>query len=74
MDARTFDKSKLPSRHVTEGYEKAPQRSYYYAMGMTDEEIHRPLVGGHDVPKVHNATERRASIAQIGEQGVAVLP
>ena len=45
MDARTFDKSKLPSRHVTEGYEKAPQRSYYYAMGMTDEEIHRPLVG-----------------------------
>ena len=27
MDARTFDKSKLPSRHVTEGYEKAPQRS-----------------------------------------------
>ena len=40
-----FDKSKLPSRHVTEGPERAPHRSYYYAMGMTEEEIHRPFVG-----------------------------
>ncbi len=45
MDAKTFDKSKLPSRHVTEGFERAPARSYYYAMGMTEEEIHQPLVG-----------------------------
>ena len=40
-----FDKSKLPSRHVTEGPERAPHRSYYYAMGLTEEEIHRPFVG-----------------------------
>ena len=40
-----FDKAKLPSRHVTEGPERAPHRSYYYAMGMTEEEIHRPFVG-----------------------------
>jgi dihydroxy-acid dehydratase len=40
-----FDKSKLPSRHVTEGAERAPHRSYYYAMGLTEEEIHRPFVG-----------------------------
>lgn len=40
-----FDKSKLPSRHVTEGPERAPHRSYYYAMGMTEDEIHQPLVG-----------------------------
>ena len=40
-----FDKAKLPSRHVTEGAERAAQRSYYYAMGLTDEEIHQPLVG-----------------------------
>ena len=45
MDVKTFDKAKLPSRHVTEGYERAPHRSYYYAMGMTEEEIHQPLVG-----------------------------
>ncbi len=40
-----FNKDKLPSRHVTEGPERAPHRSYYYAMGMTEEEIHRPFVG-----------------------------
>ncbi len=40
-----FDKSRLPSRHVTEGPSKAPHRSFYYAMGMTEEEIHSPLVG-----------------------------
>lgn len=40
-----FDKRKLPSRHVTEGPARAPHRSYYYAMGMTEEEIHQPLVG-----------------------------
>lgn len=31
-----FDKSRLPSRHVTEGPARAPQRSYFYAMGLTD--------------------------------------
>jgi dihydroxy-acid dehydratase len=45
MDAKPFDKSKLPSRHVTEGPARAPHRSYYYAMGLTEEQIHRPFVG-----------------------------
>ncbi|SES80592.1 dihydroxy-acid dehydratase [Oceanicella actignis] len=45
MDAKTDLKNRLPSRHVTEGPARAPHRSYYYAMGMTDEEIHRPFVG-----------------------------
>ncbi len=45
MDAKTFDKAKLPSRHVTEGPQRAPHRSYLYAMGLTDEQIHQPLVG-----------------------------
>ncbi|MGL4634650.1 MAG: dihydroxy-acid dehydratase [Beijerinckiaceae bacterium] len=45
MTARTFDKSKLPSRHVTEGPERAPHRSYLYAMGLTSKQIHQPLVG-----------------------------
>ncbi len=40
-----FDKSKLPSRHVSVGPERAPHRSYYYAMGMTEEEIAQPFVG-----------------------------
>ncbi|MCB1526536.1 MAG: dihydroxy-acid dehydratase [Hyphomicrobiaceae bacterium] len=45
MDAKTFDKSKLPSRHVTVGPTRAPHRSYYYAMGLTEEQINRPFVG-----------------------------
>jgi len=40
-----FDKSKLPSRHVSVGADKAPHRSYYYAMGLTEEQIERPFVG-----------------------------
>ena len=40
-----FDTSKLPSRHVSVGPERAPHRSYYYAMGMTEEEINQPFVG-----------------------------
>src|SRR6187431_2209097 len=45
MDAKTFDKSRLPSRHVTEGPSRAPHRSYYYAMGLSQEQIHQPFVG-----------------------------
>ena len=45
MDAKTFDKSKMPSRHVTVGPTRAPHRSYYYAMGLTEEQINRPFVG-----------------------------
>ncbi len=40
-----WDKNKLVSRYVTEGPESAPHRAYYYAMGMTEEEIHQPLIG-----------------------------
>jgi dihydroxy-acid dehydratase len=45
MDAKTGLKRKLPSRHVTEGPERAPHRSYYYAMGLTQAQIHQPFVG-----------------------------
>jgi dihydroxy-acid dehydratase len=45
MDAKTFTKNDLPSRHVTEGPQRAPHRSYYYAMGLTRQQIHQPFVG-----------------------------
>jgi len=45
MDAKTFDKSRLPSRHVTVGPQRAPHRSYYYAMGLSREQIAQPFVG-----------------------------
>jgi len=45
MNKKRFDKTKLPSRHVSIGPERAPHRSYYYAMGMTEEDIAKPFVG-----------------------------
>jgi len=45
MDVKSFDKSKLPSRHTTVGPARAPHRSYLYAMGLSAEEINQPLVG-----------------------------
>jgi dihydroxy-acid dehydratase len=41
----TYDKSRLPSRHSTVGPGRAPHRSYYYAMGLTKDEIAAPFVG-----------------------------
>jgi dihydroxy-acid dehydratase len=40
-----FDKSKLPSRHATAGPDRAPNRSYYFAMGLRREDIDAPFVG-----------------------------
>src|SRR5690349_1230457 len=45
MDAKANLKAKLPSRHVTEGPERAPHRAFYYAMGLTRQQIHQPFVG-----------------------------
>ena len=45
MDFKIFDKSKLPSRYTSVGPASAPHRSYYYAMGMTEQEIAQPFVG-----------------------------
>jgi dihydroxy-acid dehydratase len=71
-----FDKSRLPSRHVTEGPARAPHRSYYYAMGMTEEEIHQPLVGvatcWNEAAPCNIALNRQAQSVKVGvaaEQG-----
>src|SRR5262249_54714620 len=45
MDANSSLKSKLPSRHATEGPDRAPHRAFYYAMGLTTAQIHQPFVG-----------------------------
>jgi dihydroxy-acid dehydratase len=45
MPTRQWDKSRMPSRHVTVGPSRAPHRSYYYAMGLTEDEIDQPIVG-----------------------------
>ena len=65
-----FDKSKLPSRHVSVGPERAPHRSYYYAMGMTEEEINQPFVGvvsaGNDSAPCNTTLNAQADIAREG--------
>ncbi len=70
MLKRPFDKTKLPSRHVTEGPERAPHRSYYYAMGMTEEEIHQPLVGvatcWNEAAPCNIALNRQAQAVKMG--------
>ena len=40
-----YDKSKLPSRHVSVGVKSAPHRSMYYAMGLKSDDIQKPFVG-----------------------------
>ncbi len=70
MSSPRFDKSRLPSRHVTEGPSRAPHRSYYYAMGMTDEEIHQPLVGvatcWNEAAPCNIALNRQAQAVKMG--------
>jgi dihydroxy-acid dehydratase len=65
-----FDKSKLPSRHVSVGPERAPHRSYYYAMGLTAEQIARPFVGvvsaGNDSAPCNTTLDAQADIARRG--------
>jgi len=73
-----FDKTKLPSRHVTEGAERAAQRSYYYAMGLTEEEIHRPFVGvascWNEAAPCNIALMRQAQAAKRGVKEAGGTP
>ena len=74
----TFDKSKLPSRHVSVGPERAPHRSYYYAMGLTEEEIARPFVGiasaGNDSAPCNTTLDAQADVARKGVEAGGGMP
>ncbi|MBV7256567.1 dihydroxy-acid dehydratase [Pacificimonas sp. WHA3] len=72
------DKSKLPSRHVSSGPERAPHRSYYYAMGLTEEEIARPFVGiasaGNDSAPCNTLLDEQADACRIGVNEAGGMP
>ena len=74
----TFDKSKLPSRHVSVGPERAPHRSYYYAMGLTEEEIARPFVGvvsaGNDSAPCNTTLDAQADVCRRGVEEGGGMP
>jgi len=40
-----FNKKKLPSRHTSLGPDRAPHRSFYYAMGETEKDVSKPFIG-----------------------------
>ncbi len=73
-----FDKTKLPSRHVSVGPERAPHRSYYYAMGLTEAEIARPFVGiasaGNDSAPCNTLLDHQADIARKGVEDGGGMP
>ena len=73
-----FDKSKLPSRHTSFGADKAPQRSYYYAMGMTESQIRQPFVGvvstWNEAAPCNIALSRQAQIAKKGVASMGGTP
>ena len=78
MDSATFDKSKLPSRHVSVGPERAPHRSYYYAMGLTEEEIARPFVGvvttWNEAAPCNITLSRQAQAVKLGVKAAGGTP
>lgn len=67
---RQFDKSKLPSRHVSVGPARAPHRSYYYAMGMDEQDIAQPFVGvatcWNEAAPCNIALNRQAQSVKLG--------
>jgi dihydroxy-acid dehydratase len=78
MDAKTNIKARLPSRHVTEGPERAPHRSFYYAMGLTTAQIHQPFVGvascWNEAAPCNIALMRQAQAAKKGVAAAGGTP
>ena len=76
--ANRFDKMKLPSRHVSVGPERAPHRSYYYAMGLSEEEIARPFVAvasaGNDSAPCNTTLDAQADICRQGVDEAGGMP
>ena len=74
----SWDKSKLPSRHVSIGNTSAPHRAFYYAMGMTDEEIRQPFVGvvttWNEAAPCNIALSRQAQAAKQGVREAGGTP
>jgi dihydroxy-acid dehydratase len=73
-----WNKDELVSRHVTEGPSKAAARSYYYAMNMTEEEIHQPFVGvatcWNEAAPCNIALSRQAQAVKIGVKNKFATP
>jgi dihydroxy-acid dehydratase len=78
MDVKVTLKGNLPSRHATEGPERAPHRAFYYAMGLTTEQIHQPFVGvascWNEAAPCNIALMRQAQVAKKGVAAAGGTP
>src|SRR5579883_1495558 len=78
MDAKTDLKLRLPSRHATEGADRAPHRAFYYAMGLTREQIHQPFVGvatcWNEAAPCNIALMRQAQAVKLGVASGGATP
>ena len=78
MLKNSFPKDKLPSRYVTEGPARAPHRSYLYAMGLSEAEIHQPLVGvatcWNEAAPCNIALNRQAQSVKLGVKAASGTP
>ncbi|HWA21863.1 MAG TPA: dihydroxy-acid dehydratase, partial [Caulobacterales bacterium] len=75
---KSWDKSKLPSRHTTIGPERAPHRSYYYAMGLGTREIEAPFVGvascWNQAAPCNTTLMRQAQAVSVGVKEAGATP
>ena len=65
-----FDKTRLPSRYVTEGPEKAPMRAMMLGTGLAPEDLDKPLIGSrHDLEQdlaLQHAAARPGPVREDG--------
>lgn len=73
-----FNKKKLPSRHTSVGPDKAPQRSFYYAMNLTEKDVAKPFVGvvstWNEAAPCNIALMRQAQSVKKGVQSAGGTP
>ena len=73
-----YDKSRLPSRHTTVGPERAPHRSFLYAMGLSARDIAQPFVGvvstWNEAAPCNIALRRQAQAVKLGVAAAGGTP
>lgn len=78
MLKKPANKTALPSRHVTEGPSRAPHRSYFYAMGLSEDEIKQPFIGvatcWNEAAPCNISLNRQAQAVKLGVKSAAGTP
>ena len=78
MSKGKTDKSRLPSRFTTVGPERAPHRSFLYAMGLSEEEVAQPFVGvatcWNEAAPCNIALSRQAQSVKMGVKHAGGTP